>query len=82
MHDCLREGEETKTESLQPEIKPLQEFNNRLLTITSPNYVGGYRLGKQKLYSVLINLTYKPNWFHRQFMRIFLGWYWENKNEK
>lgn len=39
-------------------------------------YVGGYRLGNIANNYVQFNLPYKPNWLHRQCMRIFLGWYW------
>jgi hypothetical protein len=42
----------------------------------TPNYVGGYRIGKKDTYCTQFNLTHKPNWFHRQFMKIFLGLYW------
>ena len=38
--------------------------------------VGGYRLGNITNYYTQFNLPYKPNWLHRQCMRIFLGWYW------
>lgn len=43
---------------------------------TPPEVVGGYRLGKRDLGYVQFNLTYKPNWFHRQMMKLCLGWYW------
>lgn len=39
-------------------------------------YVGGYRIGKLKSGYTQFNLTYKPNWFHRQMMKLCLGWYW------
>lgn len=45
-------------------------------TVTPINYVGGYRLGNITNYYTQFNLSYKPNWLHRQCMRIFLGWYW------
>ena len=44
--------------------------------LSSPNYVGGYRIGKQTTGYFQFNLTHKPKWLHRQFMRILLGWYW------
>jgi hypothetical protein len=48
--------------------------------VSQPNNVGGYRIGKIPTGYIQFNLTYKPNWFHRQCMRIFLGWYWfDNK---
>jgi len=56
-------------------------MENKLNTLVSqPNHVGGYRVGKLTTGYLQFNLTYKPNWFHRQCMRIFLGWYWfDNK---
>lgn len=57
------------------------EFIFKSMEITPPNPVGGYRLGKDKNYTLYINLIYKPNWLHRQCMRIFLGWYWEDKTK-
>jgi hypothetical protein len=45
-------------------------------SIKTPNYVGGYRLGGE--YSVQFNLTYKPNWFHRNMMKLCFGWEWVN----
>jgi hypothetical protein len=44
--------------------------------VKTPNYVGGYRLGAE--YSVQVNLTYKPNWFHRNMMKLCFGWEWVN----
>jgi hypothetical protein len=43
---------------------------------TPPTYVGGYRIGKELIGSIQFNLTYKPNFIHRFFMKICLGWYW------
>ncbi len=45
-------------------------------TIKTPNYVGGYRLGEE--FSFQVNLTYKPNWFHRTMMKLCFGWEWVN----
>jgi hypothetical protein len=45
-------------------------------TYTPPTYVGGYRIGKELTGSIQFNLTYKPNFIHRFFMKICLGWYW------
>ena len=62
-----------------------QEFTEQLIfntfAVTPPTYVGGYRLGKDKNYTRWFNLAYKPSWLHRQCVRIFLGWYWEDKKE-
>jgi len=44
--------------------------------VSPPEYVGGYRIGKSTTAYMQFNLTYKPKWLHRQFMRILLGWYW------
>jgi hypothetical protein len=41
-----------------------------------PLLVGGYRFGNASTYYTQVNLYYKPNWLHRQFMRIFFGLYW------
>ena len=49
---------------------------SNLTFIAPPEYVGGYRLGKQDTGYFQINLTHKPKWLHRQMMRIFFGWYW------
>ena len=43
---------------------------------TPPKVVGGYRLGKELNGSIQINLCYKPNFIHRFFMKVCLGWYW------
>jgi hypothetical protein len=45
-------------------------------SIPKLKYVGGYRLGNQNTHYVQFNLLSKPCWFHRQFMKILLGWYW------
>ena len=50
--------------------------DNSMFIVTPPKYVGGYRLGNQPTHYVQFNLSHKPNWLHRQCMRIFLGWYW------
>lgn len=47
------------------------------VTIKTPNYVGGYRIGESGSY-FQFNLTYKPNWFHRTMMRLCLGYEWVN----
>jgi hypothetical protein len=60
------------------------EFVNRpvqSLVVSPPNYVGGYRLGKEFEYSIQFNLTYKPNRLHRFFMRTCFGWYWFDENK-
>ena len=55
-------------------------MDNTFRKISDPKQVGGYRIGKVSSQSIQFNLTHKPNWLHRQCMRIFLGWYWfDNK---
>jgi hypothetical protein len=45
--------------------------------LVSPSkQIRGYRIGNQPTGYVQFNLTHKPKWIHRQFMRILLGWYW------
>jgi hypothetical protein len=53
-----------------------KEVTYSYATIKTPNYVGGYRLGTDM--SVQFNLTYKPNWFHRNMMKLCFGWEWVN----
>ena len=62
----------------------MKEMNGETPTITAfqtnfniPNYVGGYRLGKE-IHHMQFNLTYKPNWFHRTMVKLCLGWEWVN----
>jgi hypothetical protein len=40
-------------------------------------YAGTYTLGDSNS-GFQIGLTRKPSWFHRFFMRICLGWNWED----
>jgi hypothetical protein len=42
-----------------------------LKMLTSPKYVGGYRMGE-----ITFNLTKKPLWIHRMGVRLVLGWKW------
>jgi hypothetical protein len=50
--------------------------------IITPQVAGGYRLGKLETNYTQFNMTHKPNWFHRQTMRIFFGWYWFDNDVK
>jgi len=50
--------------------------DNDYATFKTPNYVGGYRLGTDHYFQ--LNLTYKPNWFHRTMMRLCFGYKWIN----
>lgn len=52
----------------------------QLMVVSPPDYVGGYRIGKEFEYSIQFNLAYKPKRIHRFFMRICLGLCWFDKN--
>ena len=45
-------------------------------TYTGPKYPGGYRFGNHSSGYTQINLTRKPNFIHRFFMKVLLGLYW------
>ncbi len=49
--------------------------------IVSPSTVGGYNIaGNADIKnSIVFNLTKKPNWFNRFFVKLFLGWIWIDK---
>ena len=49
-------------------------------TITSPNYVGGYKIGNG-VSTLQFNFTTKPNWFHRKMMKLCLGWEWVDSKQ-
>ena len=51
------------------------EISAELLTFKT---VGWYRLGKSKSNATKFGVCYKPSFIHRFFMRICLGFYWEN----
>ena len=40
-----------------------------------PGYAGYYRIGPATGY-MACNLQVKPNWFHRMFSKVLLGWEW------
>jgi hypothetical protein len=44
--------------------------------VTPPKVVGYYRLGKEPAGTFQISICHRPKWIHRQFMRIFFGFYW------
>ena len=48
-------------------------------TIQTPKVVGGYRFGNSRIFTTQINLTYKPNFIHRFFMKTLLGFYWSDQ---
>lgn len=43
--------------------------------IQVPRYAGYYRIGSATEY-LAFNLQIKPNWFHRMFTKLLLGWEW------
>jgi hypothetical protein len=58
----------------------MKNMDNTFRKISQSNDVGGYRIGKLESGYIQFNLTHKPNWFHRQMMKLCLGWYWfDNK---
>ena len=40
-----------------------------------PKYAGYYRIGPPTGYTSF-TLSKKPNWFHRMFSKVLLGWEW------
>jgi hypothetical protein len=69
-------------QSLQPEIKKLQELPKTLTKFMqskyiTPMYVGSYILGEPP-YTTKFNLTVKPSWLNRKCMSIFFGFKWED----
>ena len=52
--------------------KPYLEYKK---LITNKN-VGSYFMGTRKGFH--IHLEKKPNWIHRTFMKLFLGWEWKD----
>lgn len=43
-----------------------------------PKYVGCYTIDE----SFSVALTKRPNWIHRFFMKLCLGWAWNDYNDK
>jgi hypothetical protein len=62
----------------EPYDLPILKFRQY---IPEPIPAGWYIFGNVYIYGTLqIALAYKPNWFHRLCMRVFLGIYWiDNK---
>ena len=44
--------------------------------------VGCYRVGKPIIHCTKFFMYHKPKRIHRFFMRVLLGWYWEDNSEK
>jgi hypothetical protein len=68
-------AEEWDIDSIQ-EHRITGPAESNICFIPQPEYVGGYRIGKRDTGYIQFNLDYKPNWFHRQIMKLCLGWYW------
>lgn len=53
------------------------EFTAKCTIKLPPKVKGAYVLGSRNMENTIaFHLAFKPKWFHRQMMRIFLGWYW------
>lgn len=52
------------------------------IAYTPPTIAGWYRLGEDKIQCIKFSVTKKPNIIHRYFMRILLGWYWEDVKQE
>mgnify|MGYP001200308703 FL=1 len=49
--------------------------------INNTNFVGGYVItGDESTDKIRFNFSKKPNFIHRFFSRILLGWIWEDDN--
>lgn len=49
--------------------------------VPPPTSVGGYRItGKAKHGIIKFMFPVKPNAFNRFFVKLFLGWHWEDDN--
>jgi len=48
--------------------------------VRPPRYVGGYHVGGPA--GLVINLTERPCWLHRQMMRWCFGWEWRDASRK
>jgi hypothetical protein len=64
------------TEILQPsEQTHTLTANTFRLGTYIPKYAGYYRIGPPTGYTSF-TLSKKPNWFHRMFSKLLLGWEW------
>lgn len=43
---------------------------------------GGYEITGGSTPSIKFMFDKKPNWFHRFFSRLFLGWIWEDEKKE
>ncbi len=46
--------------------------------VSPPPIAGWYRLGSETKYCTKYPMNKKPSFIHRFFMRVMLGWYWED----
>ena len=46
----------------------------------TPIYAGRYRIGNDKDY-IDFCLMHKPNWVHRKFCHLLLGWRWIDEKD-
>ena len=44
--------------------------------------VGYYNITGKQQYKILFGFTKKPNYVHRLFCKLLLGWKWEDKNDQ
>lgn len=65
-----------KRETFKLHPKDFEKSNISVLSPEISKCVGGYRFGNQSTCYVQLNLTYRPNWIHRTFMKVCLGMYW------
>jgi hypothetical protein len=65
---------------MKTEVNTVNEDQFGQISIKQPAIVGGYRFGSNPVHFVQLNLTYKPNWFHRTVMRICLDMHWFDNN--
>jgi len=69
-------------------IQNLDGKATNTIVLRTNKSVGGYDITGQGggEDSFILGMPKKPNWFHRAFTRIFLGWVWtdeiENKKEE
>lgn len=59
----------------------ISQINIPQYQINIPQYVGRYDLFGDD-YTFCINLVKKPNWLHRFWTRILLGWVWRDARAK
>ena len=48
--------------------------------MTEPKFSGGYIVGGKR--GLTFNLVNKPAWWHRFWVKLFLGWEWIDDDKK